>query len=186
MPRHDGLDRAFDLSSWAYFMDFALVPVAGAALLFWAWRVGLGWFGMAASGVAGVIVWTLAEYWIHRSVFHGATRFEPMHDMHHQLPKDMIGVASWGTFIGFAGVWLIAETFTGAAIGSAFAAGFMLGYLFYCTIHVSMHHHAASEFGRYGAFMLALHHGHHRGGTGNFGVSTPIWDMAFGTYRPSR
>jgi dihydroceramide fatty acyl 2-hydroxylase len=71
---------------------------------------------------AGVIAWSLAEYWIHRLVFHGPTSFEPMHQMHHALPKDMIGVASWGTL---------------------FTAGVMLGYLFYCAIHVRFHHHGA-------------------------------------------
>jgi dihydroceramide fatty acyl 2-hydroxylase len=118
-------------------------------------------------------------------VFHGRTPFEPMHQLHHALPKDMIGVASWGTFAGFSGVWLVAQVFAGPAIGSAITAGVMAGYLFYCTIHVSMHHGRAAGFGRYGRMMLALHQAHHRGGKGNFGVTSPLWDFAFRTYRRS-
>lgn len=183
MPRHAGLSRAFDLSSWAYFMDFALVPPAVIALLFWSHHIGSGWLALGVAALSGGGAWTLAEYWIHRLVFHGTTPFEPMHDMHHRLPKDMIGLASWSTFVGFAGVWLIAETFAGAAIGSAFAAGFMLGYLFYCGIHVRMHHGDRGRFGWYVGMMFEHHSGHHRGGKGNFGVSSPVWDLAFGSWR---
>lgn len=185
MTRHEGLSRAFDLSSLAYFMDFALVPLASAGLLFWASYIGLGLAGCFLAAAGGIAAWTLAEYWIHRLVFHGPTRFEPMHDMHHRLPKDMIGIASWATFIGFSGVWLVAEVFTGAAIGSAFAAGFMLGYLAYCGIHVRMHHGDRARFSRYVSFMFEHHAGHHRGGQGNYGVSSPVWDLAFGSYRRS-
>jgi hypothetical protein len=54
---------------------------------------------------AGAVFWSLAEYWIHRLVFHGETPLEPMHQMHHALPKDVIGAASWMTFSSFSGVW---------------------------------------------------------------------------------
>lgn len=159
------LHQAFDLAPWSYFLDFALAPVAIACLLY---------FDSAPLPfLLGAVVWTLAEYWIHRVVFHGATRFEPMHQAHHALPKDMIGIASWGTFAGFAIVWFLA--------GPSFTAGFVLGYLAYCAIHVRMHH--GSGFGRYVSFMFKHHAGHHRGGNGNFGVSSPLWDIVFRTYR---
>ena len=58
---------------------------------------------------AGAVFWSLAEYWIIGFVFHGETPLEPVHQMHHALPKDMIGAASWMTFSSFSGVWLIAR-----------------------------------------------------------------------------
>ena len=76
---------------------------------------------------AGAVFWTLAKYWIYRLVFHGETPLEPVRQMHHALPKDMIGAASWMTFSSFSGVWLIAGVFAVPAAGSAIAAGFMLG-----------------------------------------------------------
>lgn len=167
-PRRVGLSPAFDLSSLAYFLDFVLVPFACAALLMF------GGF-QAEAILIGVLAWTLAEYWIHRLVFHGNTRFEPMHQMHHALPKDLIGVASWGTFAGFTMVWLL--------FGSSFCVGFMSGYLAYCTIHIRMHHGQRQNFSRYVRFMFEHHAGHHRGGRGNFGVSSPIWDFVFLTFR---
>lgn len=184
--RHARLPRIFDLSKFGYFMDFALVPIASGALAWFSMWRGLDapWF---AAGIGlGMVAWSLAEYWIHRAIFHGKVGLDEMHEMHHALPKDMIGVASWGTFTGFAGVWLVAQTFAGSALGSAITAGFLAGYLFYCTIHVAMHHGGARGFGLYGALMLRLHQAHHRGGKGNFGVSSPIWDFVFGTYRPTR
>lgn len=172
MHRHEGLSPAFDLSRASYFLDFALVPLAAAVLIYLDWS--------APAFALGVLGWTLAEYWIHRLVFHGPTRFEPMHQMHHALPKDMIGVASWGTFAGFAAIWLLGFALGYLGYGS-FTAGFMLGYLGYCAIHVRMHHGNRVRFGRYVSFMFDHHAGHHRGGRGNYGVSSPVWDFVFRT-----
>lgn len=177
MKHQTGLWKAFDLSAWAYFLDFALVPIALVFLVPNAIDsdgvlAALLWIGI------GLLIWTLVEYWIYRLLFHGRTLFEPMHQEHHRLPKAMIGVASWGTFSAFAAIWLVC--------GSAFTAGLMAGYLAYCAIHVRMHHHARdARLSRYIALMHAHHVGHHRGGHGNFGVSSPLWDFVFATYRPT-
>jgi dihydroceramide fatty acyl 2-hydroxylase len=171
MPRNFGVRRAgvspaFDLSTTSYFLDFALVPMAIGAIVMTC-ELGLLTVGL------GVLAWTLAEYWIHRLVFHGPTRFEAMHQEHHKLPKDLIGVASWGTFAGFFVVWLLA--------GPSFCAGFMLGYLAYCIIHIRIHHGERANFSRYVRYMFTYHAGHHRGGKGNFGVTSPMWDYVFRT-----
>ncbi len=181
--RHEQLPRAFDLNAWSYGMDFVLVPVAVAALLWHAAR-GHGAATILVALMIGAGVWSLAEYWIHRLVFHGPTPLRPMHDMHHRLPKDWIGAASWTTFAGFGLVWLIASLCTAdGGLASAFLGGFMGGYLIYCGLHVRMHHGRVDRFGRYVTFMYQHHVGHHRGGRGNFGVSSPIWDVVFNTYR---
>lgn len=167
--KHEGLSPAFDLTPAGYFLDFALVPIAVGALL---WSAPIS----ALDLTMGILAWSLVEYWVHRLVFHGKTPFEPMHQMHHALPKDMIGVASWGTFAGFAAICLL--------FGPSFCAGVMLGYLAYCAIHVRMHHGKRQNFSRYVRFMFDHHAGHHRGGHGNYGVSSPVWDFVFRTYRP--
>ncbi len=165
-PRLDGLSPAFDLTPLSYFLDFMLVPIAVACLMM---RFEFDPLQL----VLGVLGWTLAEYWIHRIVFHGSTPFEPMHEMHHVLPKELIGIASWITFAAFAAIWWL--------LGSSFCAGFMLGYLGYCVIHVRMHHGNRRRFSRYVGYMFEHHAGHHRGGAGNFGVSSPVWDFVFRT-----
>lgn len=164
---HPDLDPAYDLSVFSYFLDFFLVPMAVVGLL------ALTHVSVLAI-LTGIVLWTLAEYWIHRSVFHGNTRYEEMHELHHRHPKDMIGVSSWLTFAGFSAIGLL--------LGSGCVVGFMLGYLFYCGIHVRFHHHGrGAKLSPYVAYMNEHHTGHHRGGKGNFGVSTPGWDWAFGT-----
>lgn len=178
--RHEGLPRAFDLAGWSYCLDFALVPAAIVILPYLTGDVPMPRAVIAA--IAGILVWTLAEYWIHRLAFHGETPFQPMHDMHHRLPKDMIGAASWLSFSGFLGVWDVAWLLIGPA-ASWFTAGFMAGYLAYCAIHVRMHHGNVARFGRAMAFMYRHHVGHHRGGLGNFGVTSPLWDITFNTFK---
>lgn len=181
MPRH-ALPRAFDLARWSYCLDFVLMPPLTGLLLLLAFRLDLevGWlFGLVAAGMVG---WTFAEYWIHRALFHGP--LAPMHDEHHRRPKDFIGIASWGTVASFAAAWLILAGALGAAMASATTAGLITGHLVYCSLHLAMHHFGARGFGRYGAMMRRLHDGHHRGGRGNFGVTSPLWDVVFGTFRP--
>jgi sterol desaturase/sphingolipid hydroxylase (fatty acid hydroxylase superfamily) len=181
MTRH-ALPRAFDLARWSYCLDFVLMPPAVAMLTWLALQLDLGRGTVAGALLAGAGVWTFAEYWIHRALFHGP--LTAMHDQHHRRPRAFIGVASWGTAPAFAAVWLGCVTAAGVALACAMIAGLMLGYLGYCTIHLSMHHFAGRGFGRYGAMMRRLHQGHHRGGLGNFGVSSPLWDIVFRTYRP--
>jgi sterol desaturase/sphingolipid hydroxylase (fatty acid hydroxylase superfamily) len=135
---------------------------------------------------SGFVGWTLAEYWIHRGLFHALTAFERMHTVHHLNPKGWVGIASWGTFGTFAAIWLAAAALIDVAIASTFTAGVILGYLTYCIVHVRYHHGDRTKFNRYIAFMWRHHAAHHRGGKGNFGVTSPLWDFVFGSYRQGR
>src|SRR5262245_61926384 len=78
----------------------AIVPllyVPGSAVLF-ALSLGyahLSWLTSAGLFVAGFFSWTLAEYWLHRTVFHWepggkwGERFHFLvHGVHHKWPRD--------------------------------------------------------------------------------------------------
>lgn len=129
--RHERLSPVFDLTRIGYFLDFALVPLAVLFLL--AWMPAPFSAEAVVMMATGAAAWTLAEYWIHRLVFHGPTHFAPMHQVHHELPKDMVGVASWGTFAGFGAIALPANAadrpekpsgwFCAAAKAAVLAAG---------------------------------------------------------------
>jgi sterol desaturase/sphingolipid hydroxylase (fatty acid hydroxylase superfamily) len=151
-----------------YWADFVLFPAQAAALV---WLAPIAWWQV----VAGFITWTLAEYLLHRFVFHGrwaAIRKE--HIRHHGRPNSYAGVSSLPTLlVTQACFW------ASLAIGAAgFLFGFMVGYVCYISSHAACHSQACP------APMRRLHDLHHATDwRGNFGVSTPVWDWIFGTYR---
>lgn len=177
------LPKMFSLSRVAYYLDFFLVPVATLLLCVIALQ-NLSAYRSLQCLLVGMVIWSLAEYIIHRYIFHDIPVFRPMHDIHHNLPKSYVGVASWGTFTGFGIFWsLIFTVSQSIAVASAVVAGIFLGYMFYITIHDRMHHGNRKNFGKYMSFMYKHHASHHRGGEANFGVTSPIWDYIFRTFK---
>ena len=68
----------------------------------------------------------------------------------------------------------------GPAFGEAFFVGFVYGYLFYDGSHYAIHHFKlTSRWGKWVRRHHMLHH--HQDNEGGFGVSTPLWDLVFGT-----
>jgi sterol desaturase/sphingolipid hydroxylase (fatty acid hydroxylase superfamily) len=140
------------------------------------------------AGLAGWILWTLTEYWIHRTVFH----FEPeggigerlhwmIHGVHHDHPNDpmrlvMPPVLSLPIGAAFFGLFVLAL----GTLGWAVCAGFFGGYLVYDMLHFALHHHRPRS--RAGRLLHQLHMRHHfENEHQGFGVSAPWWDVAFGT-----
>jgi dihydroceramide fatty acyl 2-hydroxylase len=163
------------------------LPVVGFLLAHAVGRVGVPL--ALAQVVAGYLVWTLAEYWLHRVVFH----FEPpgaagrklhflIHGVHHEHPNDpkrlvMPPSASVPLAVLFGlGFW--------AALGAdhwlAVFAGFLAGYVVYDSLHYAVHHFTPR--GRLGRRLRELHMRHHfQDDRRGFGVSAPWWDHVFGT-----
>ena len=121
----------------------------------------------AALFVAGVVVWTLAEYFAHRFVLHHLIPVQ--HGLHHANPDAAVLTVFWQIWICFALVYLIA--------GGAFLAGALVAYTWYLFVHHCAHHSADSLPPR----LLEHHQRHHRFATRNFGVSTTLWDHLLGT-----
>jgi sterol desaturase/sphingolipid hydroxylase (fatty acid hydroxylase superfamily) len=121
----------------------------------------------AALFVAGVVVWTLAEYLVHRFVLHYL--LPAQHGIHHANPNAAVLTVFWQIWTCFAVVYLIA--------GGAFLAGALVAYTWYLFVHHCAHHSANSLPRR----LLEHHQRHHRLATGNFGVSTTLWDRVLGT-----
>jgi sterol desaturase/sphingolipid hydroxylase (fatty acid hydroxylase superfamily) len=144
--------------------------------------------------LAGVVGWSLAEYLLHRFVFHldrwipSAQRFcFLMHGCHHADPSDagrdvmplIASVPAFGTFLGAA------MSILGAAQGLVFCGGFGLAYLAYDIMHYGFHQWPFR--GHLGTYLKRHHLMHHfRDDRGDFGVTSPIWDWVFGTLRNSR
>jgi sterol desaturase/sphingolipid hydroxylase (fatty acid hydroxylase superfamily) len=144
---------------------------------------------------AGVVVWTVTEYVLHRFVFH----FEPssewgkrihfiFHGVHHDYPKDakrlvMPPSASIPLALGF--YFLFSLVFTNKALLYPFYAGFILGYLVYDMLHYAMHHY---NFKSRLMKRIKQHHmlHHYDDPTKGFGVSSSLWDVIFQSGFPKK
>lgn len=136
----------------------------------------------------GAVAWTLAEYWLHRLVFHfegssavGKRLHFLAHGVHHHWPHDQyrlvmppgVSIPLYGAFLG-----LFLAVLGGA--GWAVQAGFVSGYAYYDLTHWWLHHgKPRSAYGR----RLRRHHflHHFKETNARFGVSNPFWDKVFGT-----
>lgn len=154
-------------------------------------RAGLG--SVIAAGVVGFFVWTLTEYLMHRFVFH----YEPthpvlkwvwylIHGVHHEQPQCktrlvMPPILSIPLAFFFFGLFRAVGSLVGAPLWVAPAyAGFVVGYLAYDMLHYA-EHHLAMKWGVL-KFLKRYHLLHHfKTPDDRFGVSSPIWDVVFGT-----
>jgi sterol desaturase/sphingolipid hydroxylase (fatty acid hydroxylase superfamily) len=142
----------------------------------------VGWFAL------GVLAWTLAEYVLHRYVFHwmkdtprGRRIHFLLHGVHHDFPNDKDRlVMPLGFSVPLGALFYAAFHFTMGRVSEPFFAGFVLGYLGYDGTHYAVHHFKlTSRIGKWVRKHHMLHH--HADHSGGFGVSTPLWDLVFRT-----
>lgn len=165
-------------------------PVAGWLL----WR-SVGVHGLPPThvlgvGALGLVVWTLAEYCLHRFVFHypaqgrvGKYLVFMFHGVHHAAPRDKtrLVMPPAGAVIVMAVLYAIFSLAVPAPWIEPFVAFFIIGYLIYDYIHYATHHFAMRTPVLH--FLKVYHLKHHYGAEGlRYGVSSPVWDRVFGTY----
>jgi sterol desaturase/sphingolipid hydroxylase (fatty acid hydroxylase superfamily) len=160
-----------------------------AALVWFAAEDGSGALEIALLALAGIGLWTLAEYWLHRKVFHwepdnglGRRLHFIIHGVHHEHPNDKLRLvmppsASIPLAALFFGVFFLVFGFPTAF---PIFAGFLFGYLIYDYTHYYVHHYVPkSDLGKRLREQHMRHHFQdHRFG---YGVSSPLWDVVFGT-----
>jgi sterol desaturase/sphingolipid hydroxylase (fatty acid hydroxylase superfamily) len=144
--------------------------------------------------LAGLFVWTFAEYTLHRFLFHyqpSSPRMERVffmfHGIHHAQPQVKtrlvmpLPVSVPGFFIFYGLFYLVLAVLLGAPHWVApLTSGFMIGYLAYDLTHYATHHFPMrSRLAKY----LKRHHmqHHYKSPDARFGVSSPFWDWVFGT-----
>lgn len=134
---------------------------------------------IAVAILAGVFAWTFTEYAMHRFVLHGYRSVEHTAG-HHATPHDYGIGPSWLSIVGvFVGFWILS-----VVVGLVpFAAGYTVAFGFYLVAHYLCHHWLRLEWCwlRPLRFSHNIHHFHDD--TVNFGVSTPLWDIVFRTYK---
>lgn len=137
----------------------------------------------------GILAWSIAEYVLHRWVFHwtndtawGKRVHFLLHGVHHDFPNDTDRlVMPLPTSVPLAVIFYALFTLTlGRTVGEPFFAGFAIGYLFYDGTHYYVHHFVPTT--RWGKFLRRHHMTHHFADhDGGFGVSSPLWDYVFRT-----
>ncbi|MCB9680958.1 MAG: sterol desaturase family protein [Alphaproteobacteria bacterium] len=172
------------------------LPIA-AALVWGATTYGTAWWVIATSFAGGLVAWSLAEYWLHRTLFHWEpqTSWGPffhfmIHGVHHKWHKDpyrlvmppavslVLGAIFFAVFQGLG----LLGTLAGVAMGWHLAgfAGFVVGYVTYDCTHYMLHHFKPRT--TYMKRLRAHHMNHHHNDPDHkFGVSSMVWDRVFGT-----
>lgn len=123
--------------------------------------------------IIGGLTWTLVEYVLHRFAH---WTLEPC--PHHVDPQDYNVGPSWLMIVlWLVGLWAVAPW--------AFAAGFTTGYVLYTALHFTMHHRPRWYLGSTPVWLRTLRHNHNShhfiDETRNYGVTSPLWDVVFGT-----
>lgn len=140
--------------------------------------------------ILGALFWTFTEYVLHRFLGHVKkrllvrTRFHKEHTKHHLKNNYFAGASDkFLTLIATTPViFLISSLVSETLIAVVFTASFTLMYLTYELIHLRLHMKSPPHF--YASKMRAHHFYHHFVDENmNHGVTTPIWDIVFGTYR---
>lgn len=156
--------------------------------------------GASLSATIGLFVcalgfWTLAEYLLHRFVFHyhpstpiGKRISFLTHGVHHDYPNDskrLVMPPLLGAPI--AAIFYIAFSYVlGNTYMHPFFAGFITGYLVYDMMHYAMHH---AKFSHPLFQEMKTHHmvHHFNDAESGFGVSSKLWDVVFRTlFTPKR
>lgn len=152
------------------------------------------WWHIPVAFLIGLLLWTLAEYLLHRFVFHFPPRNAQQeritflfHGVHHAQPQEktrlvMPPIISLPLAALFYGLFvLILQVVLGMSewVSPMFSA-FIFGYLAYDLTHYATHHFPMRV--GYLKFLKRYHMQHHyKTPNDRYGVTSPIWDRVFGT-----
>lgn len=138
--------------------------------------------------LGGYIFFTLVEYMMHKHFFH----MEPntpikdklqysVHGVHHDYPRDKDRLAM-PPFVSaaYAAISYLLFTLIFGDYALFFLPGFLIGYASYLGVHFIVHaYNPPKNFFKILWVNHAIHH--YKDPDIAFGVSTPLWDIIFGT-----
>lgn len=137
---------------------------------------------------AGLLLFTLVEYLVHRYAFHIETstpareKFQyTMHGVHHAFPRDKSRLAMPPVLsVTLAAIFFVLYRLLMGHYGLPFTAGFLAGYATYLCVHYAVH---AFRPPKNFLKILWTHHAlhHYQQPDAAFGVSSPLWDVIFRT-----
>jgi sterol desaturase/sphingolipid hydroxylase (fatty acid hydroxylase superfamily) len=165
------------------------LPVVAICLALAVGREDLGVPSVIGVFLLGLVAWSLAEYLLHRFVFH----FQPdtrwgrrlhfiIHGVHHDYPHDpmrLVMPPSVSVPLAIL-VFLLFRLLVGPVWSLPFFAGFLVGYLIYDMTHFHIHHHRSDN--KLSLALRRYHYRHHfQQSDRGFGVTSSLWDRVFRT-----
>jgi len=128
----------------------------------------------------GILAWTLIEYAVHGPLSHGWKTFvSPLHWRHHRQPRNVF-TSPLAAIPVAASLFAASAAIVGPAYAGVFVGSIVAGFIHYEYAHWRIHFRTPrSERER----RLRSHHlAHHfTNPRAYWGVTTRIWDRAFGT-----
>jgi len=168
-----------------YYADFAVYGLLAIALVLFTSRGSRSdRFNWMASAIAGAVSWTLVEYLLHRFVLHRLPLIADLHHAHHSAPRAYVNTPTWARLLVLAGVFFV-PIWQLFSLNVAFGAisGLITGWLWYGFVHHAIHYRRPRRLAtalEAAAHRHLLHHSPYV--SGNFGVTTSVWDRLFGTH----
>ncbi|MFM8568893.1 MAG: sterol desaturase family protein [Candidatus Kapaibacterium sp.] len=138
--------------------------------------------------LGGVLLWTFFEYVLHRWAFHYEPKTERgrkahflVHGIHHDYPRDRTRLVMPLTVsLPLASAIFLAMQYAIGVVAYGLFAGFIFGYVVYDSIHYATHHFTMRA--GLGKILKEYHLRHHYTDEHTaYGVSSPLWDVVFGT-----
>lgn len=135
----------------------------------------------------GFLSFTLAEYLIHRFLFHSGDPLNKntwqykIHGIHHSCPVDKkrLALPLPIALVAATIIYFMLFLFMGK-LAFLFFPGFLTGYAFYLLVHYIIHTRKAPR--NLLKFLWSHHYVHHyKDNQKAYGVTSPIWDWTFGT-----
>lgn len=147
----------------------------------------MDWLSFAGYYLLGIGIWSIAEYVLHRFIFHfvpkskwGLRLHFVFHGVHHDYPNDvhrLVMPPSVSIPLAFIFYFLFLFLLPEGMV-NAFFPGFVTGYLFYDITHYAIHHfNFKNSFWK----KIKKHHmlHHYSDPARGFGVSSDFWDKVF-------
>ncbi|XP_021818174.1 dihydroceramide fatty acyl 2-hydroxylase FAH1 [Prunus avium] len=192
--------RFFESEFWEFLTRTVwwAVPVIWLPVVFYSIsmsvRMGHGFPEIALMVFAGIFVWTLLEYTLHRFLFHietksywGNTIHYLLHGCHHKHPMDGLRLVfpPAATAVLCVPFWNLVKLISVPSVTPALFGGGLLGYVMYDCTHYYLHHGQPSSDVPRNLKKYHLNH-HFRIQDKGFGITSSIWDRVFGTLPQSK
>lgn len=131
--------------------------------------------------VCGILTWTFIEYLVHGWLSHTFQTFvSSLHRVHHNDPRAVFTIGAW---LPLAILWLSLMLLFGFSPAIIYLTGIIAGFAAYEALHYRIHFRLArNPIERYLRTRHLLHH--HSAPDHYLGVTSPFWDLLFGSESP--